>query len=345
MEESVMGADRLTQREIPTVMKAMVRERYGTAAEVLEERTVPVPQPGPGTVLVEVHSSSVNAMEWHLMNGKPYLLRPVFGLRPKSPILGADVSGIVVAVGDGVDRFAPGDEVFGEVGAGAYAEYVVVPESHLAIKPAGVSFEESAVVGVAGLTALQGLRDVIGLGRGQSILINGASGGVGTYAVQVAKALGAEVTAVCSTRNMSQALDLGADHVLDYTTEDVTRSGRRFDAIFDIAGNHEIRAIKGLLAPNGIYVMVGGSKNAWLGPIPRLVWSKVAFALGNRRTANFIASSRQEDLQTLGEMLAGGEIRSVIEASFPLAEVRIPLDEQGRFHARGKTLIEVKGRA
>lgn len=328
---------------IPKSMKAMVQDRYGAAAEVLRMREVPVPEVGPGEVLVRVRSSSVNAMEWHLMNGKPYLLRPMFGLRPRSATLGADLSGTVVATGADVTRFVPGDQVFGEIEAGAYAEYTSAAEPHLVHKPSGVSFDEAAVVGVAGLTALQGLRDVLGVRPGEKVLINGGSGGVGTYAIQVAKVLGAEVTAVCSTRNVEQARRLGADTVVDYQNEDITRTDARFDAMFDIAGNHGVRQCKRLLAPGGRYVLVGGPKGDWLASVPRMLRGVVTFAFGGKKMRYFVASSRAEDLDELGRLLAAGEITSVIEDRYPLPEIAVPLDRQGEFHAQAKTLIEVEG--
>jgi NADPH:quinone reductase-like Zn-dependent oxidoreductase len=324
-------------------MMAMAQEKYGRASEVLEMRESPTPATGVDEVLIQVHYSSVNAMEWHLINGKPYLVRPSFGLRPKNPVLGADVSGTVVAVGANVTRFRPGDEVFGEIGAGAYAEFAKAAEDHLVVKPEKVSFEAAAAVGVAGLTALQGLRDLLGVQAGQKVLINGASGGVGTYAVQIAKALGAEVTAVCSTRNMDQARDLGADRVVDYQKDDITQTGERFHAMFDIAGNHPLHRCKRLLAPKGTYLMVGGPKGDWLGPIPRLLRGVFVFAMDGKKQRVFVAKSRADDLAELGSLLSSGQVRSVIENTYPLSEVAIPLDRQGQFHARAKTLIQVKG--
>jgi NADPH:quinone reductase-like Zn-dependent oxidoreductase len=306
-------------------------------------RQVPIPEVAAGEVLVRVRFSSVNAMEWHLINGKPYLLRPAFGLRPKSPTLGADISGTVVAVGKGVTRFAPGDEVFGEIGAGAYAELATAAERHLVAKPESVSFEAAGAVGVAGLTALQGMRDVLGVKSGQKVLINGASGGVGTYAIQVAKALGAEVTAVCSTRNVDQARELGADTVVDYQKEDFAQTDERFEALFDIPGNRPVRDCKRLLAPGGIYYVVGGPKGDWLGPIPRLLRGALVFAGGDEKQKIHTAVSNADDLAELGSLLSSGRVRSVIEEVFPLADVAIPLDQQGRFHARGKTVIDVEG--
>jgi NADPH:quinone reductase-like Zn-dependent oxidoreductase len=242
-----------------------------------------------------------------------------------------------------VSRFRPGDEVLGAIGAGAYAELARAQEQCLVEKPEHVSFEEAAAVGIAGLTALQGLRDVLRVASGDRVLIIGASGGVGTYAVQVAKALGAVVTAVCSTRNVDQARALGADMVVDYEKDDITRTETRFDAIFDMPGNLTLRACKSLLAPGGRYVMVGGAKGDWLGPLFRIIRAKFLFAFGDKENANFTAASRADDLATLAGMLASGQIRSVIEDTFPLAEIAVPLDRQGGFHARAKTVIRIEG--
>ena len=277
------------------------------------------------------------------MNGKPYLLRPSFGLRPKSPTLGADVSGTVVSIGTDVTRFRPGDEVFGEIEAGAYAEYAKGNEDHLVAKPHDVSFEAAGAVGVAGLTALQGMRDILAVKPGQNVLVNGASGGVGSFAIQIAKVLGAEVTAVCSTRNVEQAWSLGADRVIDYQSQALTDVRERFDAMFDIAGTHAVRECKRLLAPGGSYVMVGGPKGDWTGPLPRLLRSVLVFAVGDEKSKIFVAASRSDDLAELGELLATGRLRTVVEDAFPLADIAIPLDRRGQFHARGKTVINVEG--
>lgn len=333
------AATRLRQK----TMKAIVREEYGPGAEVLEMRDVPLPAIGPGQVLLKVHSSSVNAREWHLMNGKPYVFRAAFGFSPKTPVLGADVSGVVVSAGPEVSRFRPGDEVFGEIGDGSYAEYVAANEVDLTLKPGGVTFAEAAAIPTAGLTALQGLRDVAGVEPGQRVLINGASGGVGTYAIQVAKALGAHVTAVVSARNVDQAVELGADVVVDYEREDITDIEESVDVFFDGPGNLSLRDVKRMLAPGGIYVMVGGAKHDWTGPLFKLLRGAAYFAIGDKRHATVNVKSRSDDLATLAEMLESGQVRSVIEDSFPLAEVAIPLDRQGAFHARGKTVVDVEG--
>jgi NADPH:quinone reductase-like Zn-dependent oxidoreductase len=327
---------------VQQTMPAMVQDRYGSPSRVLDMREVPLPRAGRGEVLVRVHSSSVNAMEWHLVNGKPYLLRVAFGLRPRRPILGADVAGTVVAIGEDVTRLATGDQVFGEIGAGAYAGYACAQERHLVVKPETVGFEEAAAVGVAGLTALQGLRDVLDVKPGQKVLINGASGGVGTYAVQIAKWLGAEVTAVCSTRNVAQAADLGADVVIDYEREDVSYSSGRFDAIFDLVGNHSLRSCKRMTAPGGTYLMVGGPKGDWAGPLPRLLAAVVLFAFGDAAVRSFVAASNTDDLTQLAELMASGRLRSVVEDRIPLTDVGAALERQGRFHARAKTVVNVE---
>lgn len=326
----------------PRTMWAMAQDEYGDAAEVLRLREMPVPAIGPDEVLVKVHFSSVNAMEWHLMNGKPYIFRASFGFRP-TPILGADLSGVVEAVGSGVTGFEVGDEVFGEIWAGAYAEYAKAKEGHLAHKPLDVSFQDAAAVGLAGLTALQGLRDVAGVRRGDKVLINGASGGVGTFAIQIGKALGAEVTAVCSTRNVDVARSLGADHVIDYTKQDFTATQDRFDVMFDLPGNRPLRDCKRLLAPGGTYVMVGGSKGDWVGPLFRLIGAKLAFLFSDKRDASFTVGSRREDLEQLGQWLSSGKIRPLIEDTCALAEIAAPIDRQGDFHAQGKTVVAVQG--
>lgn len=328
---------------IPKTMTAMVRRRYGTAADVLRREDITVPEPGDGEVLVQVHSTSVNAMEWHLTVGKPYLVRPSFGLTPRNPVLGADVSGTVVATGPNVERHSVGDEVLGAIGAGAYAEFAVADQDHLVAKPANVGFAEAGVVGVAGLTALQGLRDVLAVSEGDQLLINGASGGVGTFAIQVGKTLGSEVIAVCSQRNVDQAYQLGADHVVDYEKTDISTIPARFDAFFDIAATQTARQSARMLKPGGRYVMVGGAKGDWAGPLLRLVRAAAVFAASDKKLGNFVATSRYDDLAALAEMVASGKVRPVIEDTFPLARLGIPLDRQGAFHARAKTSILVRG--
>jgi NADPH:quinone reductase-like Zn-dependent oxidoreductase len=322
-------------------MHAMVQEKYGRPEDVLSSHEVPVPEVDADEVLVKVAFSSVNAIEWHLVNGKPYIFRTSFGFRPR-PTPGADVAGVVEAVGSEVSHFEVGDEVFGEIWTGAYAEYARAKEEQLALKPNGVSFQDAATVGMAGLTALQGLRDVASVKPGQRVLINGASGGVGTNAIQIAKVLGAEVTAVCSTRNVELARSLGADHIVDYTKEDFTATDDRFDVMFDLPGNRPLHDCKRLLAPGGTYVMVGGPKGDWTGPLFRLLTAKLLFLFGDKSDTNFTAASRRTDLEHLGRLLETGEIRPVIERSIPLRDVGTAVDEQGQFHARGKTVVIVE---
>lgn len=323
-------------------MKAWVYERYGKPDEVLELRDVDVPTIGDDQVLVRVVTASVNPLDWHRMTGTPRFGRLSFGLtKPKRNIPGADVAGTVEAVGRGVKRLKPGDEVFGET-AGTFAEYVAVSEKALALKPANVSFEEAAAVPVAGLTALQGLRDWGKMKAGQKVLINGASGGVGTFAVQIARALGAgEVTGVCSTRNVETAGELGADRVIDYTREDFTKTGERYDLVFDGPGNRSFRDLRDILAPGAVYVLIGGPKGGWIQPIPVLVKMKLLAMFNDFEAANDVAESRLDDLQILADWLQSGQVRSVIDRNYKLDEVPDALTYQGDFHATGKVVVTV----
>ena len=324
-----------------TTMKAIVYNKYGTP-DVLELEDIDTPVVGDDEVLIRVHASSVNAGDWHMMTGTPYLIRPMAGLlKPKRNIPGGDVAGRIEAVGADVTEFAPGDEVFGEIEGGAYAEYVAVPAHDIVLKPANLTFEQAGAVPVAGLTAVQGLREHGQIQSGQSVLINGASGGVGTFAVQVAKALGAEVTAVCSTANVEIARSIGADHVIDYTREDFTKSGRRYDLMFDVAGNHSVADCKNMLKPGGTYVPVGGRGGRVLGPLPRLVRAALAFGFGNKRLAWFVAHMDQEDMTFLAELLESGQLKPVIENTYPLAEAPTALRNMGDGHAKGKSVITV----
>lgn len=321
-------------------MKAIVQSTYGLP-DVLEMSEAPIPSIDDDQVLIRVHASSVNALEWHLMTGTPYLVRPQAGfMKPKREILGADVAGTVEEVGANVTRFKPGDDVFGEVGGG-YAEYAVARPKTLALKPANVTFEQAAAVPVAALTALQGLRDHGRIQPGQRVLINGASGGVGTFAVQIAKALGAEVTAVCSTGNVDTARSLGAGKVIDYTKTDFTESERDYDLMLDIAGTRSLSGCMSVLADTGRYIVVGGPKGRWLGPLPRLGRAKLAFLRGDRTMGFFVASPNDKDLTTLAEWMEAGSLVPVIEATYPLSEVPDALRRFGQGHARAKTVITV----
>ena len=316
-------------------MKAALALRYGS----LVMRDVEKPEPAEGDVLVRVHATSLNAVDWYGLNGRPYFARPLMGLRkPKSSETGTDFAGVVEAVGVGVDGFAPGDEVYGCEG-GAFAEYVVA-NTAVARKPANLSFEEAAAVPLAGLTALQALRDHGALQSGQQVLVNGASGGVGPFAVQIAKALGAEVHAVCSTRNIEQARELGADRVFDYTREDFARSGARYDVLFDNAGNRSWPSMRRVLAPSGKVVLVGGPRNRMLGPVGHIVRSKLASKLDRRTAAFFIAKPNRDDLAALRDLIEAGHVKPVIEQRYEFAQIDEAMREMNG-HARAKRVVTV----
>lgn len=322
-------------------MKAIVHERYGPP-DVLELREVDKPVVADDAVLVRVRAASVNPFDWHMLTGTPYLARLVAGLRrPKDGVVGVDFAGTVETVGKDVDHVQPGDEVFGGR-SGAFAEYVAVKEA-VVLKSAEVSFEAAAAVPIAGITALQGLRDKGGLRAGQKVLVNGASGGVGTFAVQIAKALGAEVTAVCSTHNVGQARSLGADRVIDYTKEDFTRDGGRYDLMLDVPGNRSWSDCKRVLVEGGTYVMAGGpKKNRWIGPLGIAVGRQLVSKLGSRRAVKFLAKLNREDLRFLGDLVAEGRVKPVIDRRYSLDKVPDALAYLGDGHARGKIVITVR---
>lgn len=327
---------------VPTTMRAATYHRYGRPEDVLRVTDVLVPRPGPGDVLVAVRASSVNALDWHFTTGLPMFARPALGwFRPKRTVPGADMAGVVAAVGDQVTRFRVGDEVFGEVDGGGFAEYAVAPADWLVAKPANLSFEEAATIGVAAETALQGLRDWAGLRQGQRVLVNGASGGVGTYAVQLAKALGAaHVTAVCSTANVATAARLGADRVVDYTREDATAGPERYDVLFDNAGVWPLRTCGRMLADGGTYVMITSPKSRWLHPLPRMLANPLYFAIAAGRGPGFkVASRNTADLELLGDLAARGLVRPVMDRRFTLDKAPEALRLQGEFHARGKSVV------
>ena len=324
---------------VPTTMLAAVRDEYGTP-DVLRVAEVAIPDVGDDEILVRVVASSVNPMEWHILTGTPYLARLSQGLRrPKRTNLGADVAGVVVAVGSEVTEFAPGDEVFGETW-GAYAEFAIAKEKALTHKPANVSFAEAGSVAIAAFTAIQGLRDRGRLESGDRVLVNGASGGVGTYAVQIAKALGAEVTAVCSTRNVPMVESLGADHVVDYTAEDFTQTGRSYDVVLDTVGNRSVLASRKLLAPSGTYVGVGGPKKSLL-LLGRMLAMGIVSLFGSRKLRSMLAKVDKADLEALSALLASGKVRTVIDRTLPLSQVADALRYQGEGHAQGKTVVAV----
>jgi NADPH:quinone reductase-like Zn-dependent oxidoreductase len=322
-------------------MRAAVRDTYGSIDDVLELRAIERPEAADDELLVRVRTASVNPFDWHMATGTPYIARIQSGLRqPKDARMGIDFAGTVEAVGKDVTQFQPGDEVFGGRD-GAFAEYVCVREERAVVpKPANVTFEQAASIPIAAVTALQGLRDKGGLQPGQEVLVNGASGGVGTFAVQIAKALGADVTGVCSTRNVDLVRSIGADRVVDYTREDFTRSDRRYDLVLDIAGNRSWSECKRLLDSQGTLVMVGGPKtNRWIGPLGSTVKVKLAAEPGTRKAALFLAKLNKPDLTLLGELLEAGKVTPVIDRRYELSETAEALRYLAEGHARGKIVI------
>jgi NADPH:quinone reductase-like Zn-dependent oxidoreductase len=319
-------------------MKAIVYEEYGPR-EVLRYADVDPPMIGDNEVLIRVRAASLNPLDGHFMRGTPYALRLRAGLKkPTKTRLGVDVAGRVEAIGQHVRRFAPGDEVFG-VCEGAFAELASARESGLSKKPAGVTFEQAAAVPIAGLTALQGLRDKGRLQRGQSVLINGAAGGVGTMAMQIARAFGARVTGVCSARNVDLVRSLGAEHVINYTKADFTRIGEHYDIVFDTIGNHSLIACREVLQPEGTCVIVGGRSGRWVAPLGRVVQAEILSRLVRQKFVAFLAQARAEDLATLGDMMARGELTPVIDRRYRLAEVSTAIAYLEQGHARGKVVV------
>ncbi len=323
-------------------MKAIVNTTYGSP-DVLKLEEVTKPTPKDNEVLLKVYATSVNAGDWHLLRAKPFLMRLMgYGLlTPKNTILGSDIAGRIEAVGSNITQFQAGDEVFGNTatsGFGGFAEYVSVPEDALVLKPTTLSFEEAAAVPQAALTALQGLRDKGQIQPGQKVLVDGASGGVGTFAVQIAKSFGAEVTAVCSTRNVDMARSIGADHVIDYSQEDFTKNGQRYDLILAVNGYHSIFDYKRALSPRGIYVMTGGSgallsQVMFLGPL--------ISRTGSKKMGNSAHKPNQKDLVFMNELLKSGKVKPVIDRRYPLRETAEAIRYLEEGHARGKVVITV----
>jgi len=317
-------------------MKAIVYTKYGTP-DVLKLQDVEKPVPKDDEALVKVHASSVNIAEWYGMTGL-FLARIGNGLaRPKDTRLGADFAGVVEAVGRNISDFKPGDEVFGGRG-GSYAEYVTVRKA-IVPKPANVTFEEAASVPTAGITALQGLRDYGKIQPGQKVLINGASGGVGTFAVQIAKAFGAEVTAVCSTKNVECARSLGADQVVDYTKEDFTRSGGQYDLLLDIVGSRSWFSYKRVLMPNATVVIVGGPRTPLIGPLSHVIKMRLASLGASQKVVFFVAQFTREDMIVLKNLLESGKVKPFVERTYPLNETAEAMRHLGTGHAQGKLVL------
>jgi len=321
-------------------LKAVVRTKYGLP-NVLELRETDIPEPMDNQVLVNVHAASVNPLDWHILRGEPFLVRLMgFGLlKPKHHILGADMAGRVEAVGKDVIQFQVGDEVFGS-GMGGFAEYACVREDKLVLKPTAMTSEQAAAVPVAGITALQALRDHGRLQTGQQVLINGASGGVGTFAVQIAKALGAHVTGVCSGRNVEMVRSIGADHVIDYTREYFWRSGKEYDLIVDNAAFYSIRKPLRALKATGIYVGVGGSSST-SSILQSLIINPLIARMKGREVVSFMANVNQADLVFIKELLEAGEVTPVIDRKYSLGETPEAIRYVEKGHARGKVVISV----
>ena len=323
-------------------MKAIVRDTYGSL-DVLELRDIDKPEIGDEEVLVRVHAAGVGRDVWHVMTGLPYPIRLAgYGLRaPKNPVIGSDVAGVVEAVGKNVTRFQPGDEVFG-IGKGSYAEYVCAREDKLAPKPANLTFEQAAVVAIMGSTALQALRDHGKVRQGHEVLIIGASGGVGTYAVQIAKAFGANVTGVCSTQKVEMVRSIGADHVIDYTQEDFAEGDQRYDVILDIGGNSSLTRLRRALASQGTLVIVGGEGGGrWLGGTDRQLRAMMLSPLVGQKLGTFVNKENHEDLLVLGELIESGKVTPIIDKTYSLAEVPEAIRYLEEGHARGKVVISV----
>jgi NADPH:quinone reductase-like Zn-dependent oxidoreductase len=326
---------------LSNTMKAIIQTRFGSPDNVLEFSDVPIPSVASDEVLVRVHAAGVAIGDWLMMTGTPYIARPMHGLfSPKQRVAGLELAGSVEAIGDNVTRFQVGDEVFGW-GNGALAEYVAVPEDALALRPANLTPEQAAAVPISGFAALQALRDAGEVAQGQKVLIIGASGAVGTYAVQIAKAFGADVTGVSSTRNVEMVRSIGADHVIDYLQEDITRSGLRYDLIIDLAGNSSLSDLRRTLTPRGTLVIVGGSGGPLTMGFGRTIRAMVLSPFVSHTLRGFMAKSTAEDLAVLAELIETGQVTPVIDATFPIADTTHAMTHIGSRHTQGKTVITV----
>src|SRR5215218_2155943 len=321
-------------------MKAIVQDTYGSP-DVLELRDIDIPEIKDEEVLVHVHAAGVGRDVWHVMAGLPYPIRLAgYGLRaPKNPVIGSDVAGVVQAVGKNVSTFQPGDEVFG-IGKGSYAEYARAPEDKLAPKPENLTFEQAAVIAIMGSTALQTLRDQGKVRPGQEVLIIGASGGVGTYAVQIAKVLGAQVTGVCSTAKVEMVRSIGADHVIDYTQEDFAEGDKRYDLILDIGGNSTLSRLRRALASRGTLVIVGGETDErWLGGTDRQLRALTLSPFVGQKLGTFVSSENHEDMNVLKELIEAGKVTPIVDRIYPLSEVPEAIRYLEEGHTRGKVVI------
>jgi NADPH:quinone reductase-like Zn-dependent oxidoreductase len=322
-------------------MQAIVQDTYGSA-DVLRLDDIDAPEPSAGEVLLRVRAAGVDRGTWHLMVGEPYIARLALGLRrPRNRVLGRDVAGVVEKVGSGVTGFSVGDEVFG-VGKATFAELAVVPVGKLVHKPEGLALEHAAAVPISGLTALHAVRDLGKVQPGQSVLVIGAAGGVGTYAVQIAKAAGAQVTGVCSTAKLDLVRSIGADHVVDYTRDDVVDLGQRYDVVIDIAGNRALRRLRRVLAEKGTLVIVGGEEGGrWIGGIQRNLWASLWSPFIGQRMRAFISREGREDMEVLVAMITAGTVTPVVERTFPLADAAEAIRHLEAGHVRGKVVVTV----
>jgi NADPH:quinone reductase-like Zn-dependent oxidoreductase len=339
MESLALVSDPAPETAAAT-MKAIVQEKYGSPDD-LRLREVERPVVDDDGVLVRVRAASVNALDWRVMRGLPYMVRTSEGWRkPEDPIRGVDLAGQVEAVGKNVTELVPGDEVFGERG-GAFAEYVLGKEESFALKPASLTFEQAATLGCAALTALQGLRDKAQVKPGQKVLINGAGGGVGTFSVQIAKAFGADVTAVCGTHNVEMVRSIGADRVIDYTREDFTRTKERYDVVFDNVGNRSLRRLRRVLTPSGTLVFVGAPHFRFAAPLIRILRGVIASRFSEQKLLPFLATHSKDDLLALKELVESGKVTPVIDRTYPLSETPEAIAYVEKGHARGKVVITV----
>ena len=340
MTQKISAADDFAVPD--TAMKAIVFDNYGSP-EVLKCDEIETPIPKSDEVLIKVRAASVNPLDWRLMRGRPFFMRLMTGwLKPKRVPLGVDVSGQVEMVGGNVTEFKPGDKVFGACSSGSFAEYACASESTLVAKPENITFEQAAAVNVGACTALQGLRDAGGIQPGRKVLINGAAGGVGTFAVQIAKSFGAGVTGVCGTRNLEMVRSIGAEHVIDYTQEDFIKSGQRYDLLFDCIGNRSLAECRRVLNSRGTYVAVGGTDGRWLGPLAPMLKATLFSPFVKQKLVACFSRLSKEDLTAISELMEAGKVTPVIDRHYSLSEVPEAIRYLEKGHARGKVIITLE---